>query len=171
MTPDTFKLLARYNKHVNTDMNNHISLLNKDEWVREFDGFYKNIKSLCNHIYIVDFSWLKRFALLRPFRYLENSLFALDFSQDSNVFDPVNDYLDKRIELDAIISSFIDEVNQEDLDKPLKYISWKGEPQERNFAGVLLHVFNHQTHHRGMISLYLELLGKENDFSNLVKLV
>jgi uncharacterized damage-inducible protein DinB len=171
MTPDTFKLLARYNSHVNSEMNKHISLLNKDEWVREFDGFYENIKALCNHIYITDFSWLKRFALLRPFRYLENPLFALDYSQDSNVFDSINDYMDKRIELDKVISSFIDEVNQEDLDKPLKYKSWKGEPQERNFAGVLLHVFNHQTHHRGMISLYLELLGKENDFSNLVKLV
>jgi hypothetical protein len=25
----------------------------------------------------------------------------------------------------------------------------------------------HKTHHRGMISLYLEFLGKENDYSNL----
>jgi uncharacterized damage-inducible protein DinB len=32
-------------------------------------------------------------------------------------------------------------------------------------------VFNHQTHHRGMISLYLDMLGKENDFSNLFVLL
>ncbi|MCL2722457.1 MAG: hypothetical protein FWD47_14095 [Treponema sp.] len=30
----------------------------------------------------------------------------------------------------------------------------------------ITHVFNHQTHHRGMISLYLEMLGKENSFSD-----
>jgi uncharacterized damage-inducible protein DinB len=171
MTSDTFKLLARYNSYVNSEMNKHISLLNKDEWVRDFDGFYKNIKALCNHIYIADFSWLKRFALLRPFRYLEDPLFDFNFSWDSDVFDSIKDYIDKRSEFDDIISSFVDEVTQDDLNKSLKYKSWSGEPQERNFAGVLLHVFNHQTHHRGMISLYLEMLGKENDFSNLVKLV
>jgi uncharacterized damage-inducible protein DinB len=32
-------------------------------------------------------------------------------------------------------------------------------------------MFNHQTHHRGMISLYLDMLGKENDFSSLLALV
>jgi uncharacterized damage-inducible protein DinB len=32
-------------------------------------------------------------------------------------------------------------------------------------------MFNHQTHHRGMIALYLDILGKENDFSSLLALV
>jgi uncharacterized damage-inducible protein DinB len=30
---------------------------------------------------------------------------------------------------------------------------------------LLLHVFNHGTHHRGMIAAYLDLLGIENDYS------
>jgi uncharacterized damage-inducible protein DinB len=170
MTPDTFMLLARYNAYVNTEMNKHISMLTKDEWEREFDGFYRSVKDLCNHLYIVDFAWLKRFALLRHFMYLEKPLFKQEFSFKNFSFDSIKEYLDKRIELDGVVTSFIDEVSQEDLGNSLKYKSWSGEPQDRNFAGVLLHMFNHQTHHRGMISLYLEFLGKENDFSNLVKL-
>jgi uncharacterized damage-inducible protein DinB len=30
---------------------------------------------------------------------------------------------------------------------------------------LIIHMFNHQTHHRGMVSLYLELLRVENGFS------
>ena len=37
--------------------------------------------------------------------------------------------------------------------------------------GLLIHLFNHQTHHRGMISLYLEMLGKENNYNNILPFV
>jgi uncharacterized damage-inducible protein DinB len=171
MTPDTFILLAKYNSLTNTEMNKHISGINNTEWKKEFGGYYKSIKALCNHIYIADFNWLKRFALLRSFKYLENPLFENNYSWDSNVFDTINEYLNRRDELDLIIKSLIDEMVQDDLNKTLKYQNWKGETEERNIAGILLHIFNHQTHHRGMISLYLEFVGKENDFSNLVKMV
>jgi uncharacterized damage-inducible protein DinB len=171
MTPDTFKLLAKYNSHVNVEMNKHIAQLNEDEWEKVFDGFYKNIKALCNHIYIADCNWLKRFALLRPFKYLDNPVLAASYSWDTNVFDSINDYLNRRSELDQLINSLVDEINQDDLNRSIKYKNWKGEMEEHNIAGILLHIFNHQTHHRGMISLYLEFVGKENDYSSLVKLV
>jgi uncharacterized damage-inducible protein DinB len=34
-----------------------------------------------------------------------------------------------------------------------------------------LNLFNHETHHRGMISLYLEMLGRENDFNSIAPFV
>ena len=36
---------------------------------------------------------------------------------------------------------------------------------------LVAHMFNHQTHHRGQISLYLDILGKKNDFSGIAPLV
>ncbi len=36
---------------------------------------------------------------------------------------------------------------------------------------VFLHLFNHQTHHRGQISVLLDQLGVENDYSNLISKV
>jgi uncharacterized damage-inducible protein DinB len=79
--------------------------------------------------------------------------------------------VNKRNELDSIINSFADEINSDDLSKSIKYKNLRGEDQSLNFGGLLIHVFNHQTHHRGMISFYLELLGKQNDYSNLATLV
>jgi uncharacterized damage-inducible protein DinB len=43
--------------------------------------------------------------------------------------------------------------------------------QEKDFGGLVLHVFNHQTHHRGQMSLYLDILGKKNDFSGIAPLI
>ena len=57
------------------------------------------------------------------------------------------------------------------MPKRLRYKNFKGIDQDRELGGLILHVFNHQTHHRGMISLYLDMLGKENDFSNLFVLL
>lgn len=171
MTTDVITLLARYNSHVNTKMNKFISQLTPSEWEKELGGFYKNIKSLCSHIYIVDLVWFKRFGTFRSFNSLKNSVVNAEFLWDSSPFNNTEEYINKRTELDSIIISFANEITSDDLEKYLKYKSWKGEDQNRNFGGLLIHVFNHQTHHRGMISLYLELLGKANDYSNLVELV
>jgi uncharacterized damage-inducible protein DinB len=171
MTVDTIKLLSRYNTHSNNLMNNFISQLHQNEWDKDLGGYYKSIKGLCSHIYIGDFSWLKRFGLIRSFDYLKNSMFNINYSWDSQPFNSISDYQEKRNEMDSIFNELVEEINQDDLTKILNYKNWKNEDQSRNFGGVILHVFNHQTHHRGMISLYLELLGKQNDFSNLVTLV
>jgi uncharacterized damage-inducible protein DinB len=171
MTIDTVKLFAEYNNHSNNEMNKYISLLNHDEWEKEFDGFFKSIGSLCTHIYIADFTWLKRFGLLRQFKFLNNKAFQNNYSRDSKPFNNTDEYIIKRNELDSIINSFSEEIVQNDLGEHIKYKNWKNEDQNRNFGGLVIHFFNHQTHHRGMISLYLEFLGRENDFSNLLLLV
>jgi uncharacterized damage-inducible protein DinB len=46
-----------------------------------------------------------------------------------------------------------------------------GKLYKRLFGGLIVHCFNHQTHHRGMISIYLDSLGIDNDFSNLAGMV
>lgn len=171
MTTDTIKLLARYNAHVNNEMNDIIAALKPDEWEREFGGFYKSIKSLCSHIYLSDVVWLKRFAALRPFESLKNPIIINEYSRDGVTFADVNEYREMRSWLDSIIGSFSEEIAANELRGALRYKNWKGEEQNRNVGGLLLHMFNHQTHHRGMISLYLDILGKENDFSNLAALV
>jgi len=160
--------LAKYNSHVNNQMFSYISKLSDEEWKKEFPGFYKSVKLLCNHIYVADFNWLKRFGLVRQFKYLENPVLKNGLVPSSEAFDSIGDYDRKRKELDALISDFVSELDQEDLRKIITYKNLKGEPQTRNAGGSVLHMFNHGTHHRGMISLYLEFLGHSNDFNSLI---
>jgi uncharacterized damage-inducible protein DinB len=65
-----------------------------------------------------------------------------------------------------VIIEFINELSEDDLKMMLKFTDSEGNKLERKMESLITHVFNHETHHRGMISLYLEMLGKENSFSD-----
>jgi len=171
MDKQTVKTLAQYNRITNEQMNSIISSLTDQEWNRNFGGYYPSIHSVCNHLYLADFNWLKRFQNLRGFKYRRSSIFDQSYSFASSVFDSVESYVPMREELDSLFDAMSEEVSEEDFGGTLNWKNSKGVDESRNFGGILLHVFNHQTHHRGMISLYLELLGQQNDFSNLMLLV
>jgi len=171
MDIETIKLLARYSSATTETMNGIIATLSDQEWKKPFGGYYPSVQSICNHLYITDFNWLKRFGNIREFAYTKLALFAPSYTLDSRAFDSIEQYLEMRKELDAIFIKLSEELLQLDFGKTLKWINFRGEDQARNFGGIILHMFNHQTHHRGMISLYLEFLGKPNDFSNLMFLV
>ena len=90
---------------------------------------------------------------------------------DEVVLESIQDYKEKRSKLDVSINEFVNELQQEDLEKHLKYIDSQGKEYVRNFGGLILHMFNHETHHRGMISIYLEDMEIANDYSNLMDML
>jgi uncharacterized damage-inducible protein DinB len=171
MTSDTIKLLARYNAHANTEMGRVVAQLSDEEWNRSRGGYFPSIRSLCSHLFVSDLAWLRRFATLRPFDYAHHAIFQRNPAWGELLFPSFHDYETDRKGLDDGLTRFAGEVTPEDLTKRLRYKNFKGIDQERDVAGLIMHMFNHQTHHRGMISLYLDLAGKENDFSNLFVLV
>jgi len=67
-----------------------------------------------------------------------------------------------------MIVQFIDELGDSQLGLMIKYKNYKGENIEKEFWKTLLHWFNHQTHHRGQVSVLLDLLGIDHDYSGLV---
>jgi uncharacterized damage-inducible protein DinB len=171
MTSDTVKLLARYNRHANAEMGRICAGLSDEEWNRALGGYYPSIRALCSHVFQSDLAWLKRFAALRPFRFGEHPIFQRPMVWGELLFPTFADHARERQVADDLLSQFADEVTTEDLPRRLRYKSLQGVDQDRELGGVVMHVFNHQTHHRGMVSLYLDMLGKQNDFSNLIKLV
>ena len=167
MTSDTIQLLARYNAHANTEMGRVLARLDDERWNRALGGYYPSIRSLCSHVFISDLTWLRRFATLRAFGYAGHGIFAQSPSLGDLLFPTFRDYAADRKVLDERFTAFAEELAPEDLAQRLRYKNFKGVDQERPFGGFVLHAFNHQTHHRGMIALYLDLLGQENDYSNL----
>ncbi|MDR2479702.1 MAG: DinB family protein, partial [Treponema sp.] len=69
------------------------------------------------------------------------------------------------------ILAFTAEITDADTGSILMYTDSQGVTHERNFGGCLLHFLNHGTYHRGMISVYLEMLGRENDFGSLLQVL
>jgi uncharacterized damage-inducible protein DinB len=171
LTTTTLRLLARYNLESNEAMNRLLEKLSPAQWEQRFGGYYPTLPSLCNHLFTSDFNWLKRAGNLRKFRFLADAWFQTDLIPPAAAFASKAEYLDKRPILDRKFVEAAGEITDADLGSTLTFKTFTGATMQRNFGGVLLYVSNHQTHHRGMISVYLDSLGVENDFSSLLHLV
>jgi uncharacterized damage-inducible protein DinB len=167
MDKNNLELLAKYNKETNEKMNNIIKTLSEKEWNKQFSGYYKSIHELCSHIFIGDYTWLERFKLVKNFKTLDNTYFVKNYTFKETLFENIAEYLKKRAELDNIIIDFSNEITIDDLHKKLQWTNSRGKTFEKELEVLMMHLSNHETHHRGMISIYLEMLGKENDYSNL----
>lgn len=163
--------MAKYNETTNQEMNKYIAQLNEAQWNTDFKARFPSIFKMCNHIFIGDFNWLKRFSAIREFQYIKDGFFSREISFTMDAFSDPKEYIAKRKFLDKMITEFVNELTENDLEVSLKYTDSRGTEYNRSFAGLIIHMFNHQTHHRGMISLYLEMLGIDNDYSNLAYLI
>jgi uncharacterized damage-inducible protein DinB len=167
MQKDIFVLFAKYNKIVNQKMNEVIKTLSKEEWEKSLGGYFNSVRGLCSHLYICDFNWLKRYSRLRDFDVFKEDFFARElYSFKEILFANMDEYLTSRPILDEKIIAFINEVSDKDLNSLLKYTDSEGTAYERSFGGLVMQSLNHDSCHRGMISVYLEMLGRENDFSS-----
>ena len=61
--------------------------------------------------------------------------------------------------LDQLIINLVDSLEVQDLQQNLHYQSIAGEPLSKDFCSLMLHLFNHQTHHRGQVSTLLMQAG------------
>jgi uncharacterized damage-inducible protein DinB len=166
MQKDTFVLWAKYNKAVNEKMDTFIKPLSPAEWDKNLGGYFKSVRGLCSHLYVCDFNWLKRFSALRDFAVFKEPFFEREpYSFSQVLFEDMGEYLAGRPVLDEKILAFANELKDGDLDTLLKYSDSRGNVHEKIFGGLVMQSLNHDTFHRGMISLYLEMLGRENDFS------
>ena len=166
MTKETFVLWARYNQAVNVKIEAILKTLSKEEWNKDLGGFFKSVRGIFSHIYIFDFNWLKRLSGLREFDLFKDEYFNRDtYSYSDILFEDLNEYLAKRPFLDEKMLTLFNELKDSDMEAKLKFTSPNGNVQERVVNGLMMSGFNHDTFHRGTASLYLELLGRENDFA------
>lgn len=73
--------------------------------------------------------------------------------------------------LDGIIKGWAASVTQADLDHVLQYASMKGVVSRKRFGDLLLHFFNHQTHHRGQATTLLTQAGQDVGTTDLLLLI
>jgi len=171
MTIDTARLLAQYNAHANAQMNKVLSTLSPEEWDRDYGGYFSSFRALTGHLYTADVHWLVRFRGHRPFQAVQGSPFDFPPSWAEPPFRTLDEYLSLRASLDASLTAFVGELTNEDLACELAFRNSRGEDHRMNFGGLVIHVFNHQTHHRGQIAQLLDQLKKANDYSNVMALL
>ena len=121
MDVQTFEVLSKYNSSASGKMDEIIKGLTEQQWNTKFGGYFSSIKSLCNHIYICDFNWLRRFSGLREFSFIKDPIFKENVTFGTLAFDGIDDYLKKRNEMDKQIDLFVKELRDADFDTILEY--------------------------------------------------
>ncbi|SEB77727.1 Uncharacterized damage-inducible protein DinB (forms a four-helix bundle) [Pseudomonas saponiphila] len=166
-------LMARYNQWMNAKLYHAAMTLPEAQIVLDRQAFFRSILGTLNHLLAGDTIWLKRFAQ-HPARFAALAPLqqvALPRDLKSLLFPNLNRLWQQRQWLDQLILDFSQSLSEADLDSSLHYANTKGVAAERNFHALLVHFFNHQTHHRGQASTLLTQAGVDVGDTDLLLLI
>ncbi|MEJ1959185.1 MAG: DinB family protein [Nitrosomonadales bacterium] len=170
---DHICLMAKYNEWMNTKLYEAAKGLPSEEVVADRKAFFGSILGTLNHVAVADTIWLKRFAThpanfsaLEMVRNLPSPT-GLDQLLCSDVVS-LSSY---RWLLDQAITKWAHSLMDADLDHVLHYANTKGVLADRNFFSLVMHFFNHQTHHRGQATTLLSQAGVDVGVTDLLVLI
>ncbi|MFX1496936.1 MAG: DinB family protein [Promethearchaeota archaeon] len=166
-----FELFSKYNKLTNIDMIKVLEGVESNKLTEDLGSYYLSIMGLLNHQLHADIGWL---------RVLGTHISSLDFipsllerfpterlPPDKLYWKTLDEYKGVRSEIDDMIertvkslpaSEYSTKIVVEGRRGKFEYIIWH----------ILSHLFNHETHHRGGVSVLLDQLNIENDYSSLL---
>ncbi len=168
---NTLKKLAHYNRMANGKLLDVLETLSREQLTRTAGSYFGSVLGLLNHILKSDIGWLQRLHAEAPgVKTLHSPLLELPraLAFDENLFDELEPLKNRRFDIDEIFESFVAEVDDDYLTRNATFVNRQGKEQVLRPGDVLLHLFNHQTHHRGAISQILDSMSVENDFSSLI---
>ena len=166
-------LMAQYNQWMNARLYEAAGRLRAEELVADRKAFFGSILGTLNHLVVGDTIWLKRFAThpanyaaLDPLRALPTPT-----SLDQLLFSDIQSLLTRRQSLDRVITEWAQAITERDLDHVLRYANTKGVVGARNFYSLVMHFFNHQTHHRGQATTLLSQAGVDVGVTDLLAVI
>lgn len=170
---EQLRLLSRYNQWMNEKLYNTAAQLADDELSKDRGAFFGSLLGTLNHIMVADIIWLQRFAE-HPAQHPALAQIR-EMPKPQALAQPLPDDFTtlsaERHNLDVTIITWCEQLNASDLDHKLAYRNMKGEASVKNFASLMLHFFNHQTHHRGQATTLLSQQGLDVGVTDLVTLI
>lgn len=170
---DHIGLLARYNHWMNEKIYAACAGLSEESFRRDRKAFFASISGTLNHLLVADTVWLKRFeSHPRGFKSLR-ALAAMDdpVALDQIMAPSLPEWHAIRTHLDEMIVAWSAEMVEQDLDVVLEYRAMNGDARANRFGDLVLHLFNHQTHHRGQVTTLLSQEGVDAGATDLLVLV
>ena len=149
MTPDYFRLFARYNHWANTRLYDACAQLSDADRRRDRKAFFGSIHNTLNHLLVGDRVWMGRFTGT------DSGIRKLN----EILFDDFAALRQARQAEDDRIQAYVEGCGEAKLAGMLDFKSMNGTASSMPLASVLGHFFNHQTHHRGQVHAMLTHAG------------
>jgi uncharacterized damage-inducible protein DinB len=139
MAIENFRQLAAYNHWANLRLYGAALELPEETYRRSTGVFFGSLHGTLNHLLLTDRVWLRRLTGEgeHPDRL------------DAILHDDRHELLHARIAEDARLKRVVDGYADSDLTEAVAYRTTSGKGYSQPLQDILLHLFNHQTHHRG----------------------
>jgi len=167
------RLMADYNHWMNTNIYEAAATLSAEELTRHRGAFFGSILGTLNHIVVGDILWLKRFTSLLATHTELDFIRACNqpHSLDESLFSTLEELYACRQQLDNVLIELATSMTAAELDQNVSYTNMKGIPATKNSFSVLMHLFNHQTHHRGQVTTLLLQAGVDVGVTDLLAVI
>jgi len=152
ITKDYVQTMARYNEWQNENLYGCADRLDDVERKRDRGAFFGSIHATLNHLLWGDQMWMSRFAgTPRPEAGIKESV---------GRFPNWEDLKRERVAFDRIMKRWAADLDPAWLEGDLVYFSGAvGREVKRPKWFLLVHMFNHGTHHRGQVHCMLTQCG------------
>ncbi|MEM9574386.1 MAG: DinB family protein [Pseudomonadota bacterium] len=167
---EMFSLLAQYNCGLNRNVYAAAATLSKEQFEKDMGAFFGSIQITLNHILVWDVMWLKRMAdhnasysSLDPVRSMPAPI-----ANDQLLYDQLDELDAARSKMDAVILEFVEQTKGDEYREHVHYSNKAGTKFVKTLGGLMQHMFNHQTHHRGQVSTLLFQQGIDPGVTDLL---
>lgn len=165
--------MAEYNAAVNQKVVELLRGVDRAVLVEDQGSFYRSLLGTLEHIALSEVNMLRRFGGFFPYACLEgNPLMSADpAALKAKIHDDSAATFDLLASADQALLALCGELDPPQLSRRVTYRNYKGEELERLYWAMIVHIFNHGTHHRGEISALLDRRGVSNDFSGFANYI
>jgi uncharacterized damage-inducible protein DinB len=151
------RLMADYHHWALSRLYECIDPLSDADYRRATGQYFKSVHGTLNHLLVVEHLWQARMA---------DTAFTVSGLDAELETDRAGLRL-RLLDFARGWRGFVDALSAEQVAGDLAYRSLKGDAYVMPYASLILHVFNHATHHRGQISTVLTQLGVETPVMDL----
>lgn len=161
ITPDYCRLMARYNAWQNRQLEKALEGVPLDRLKTDHGAFFGSILGTLNHILWADAMWMSRFdrTVPRPGGGIPDS---------PGMFPTLDAWSAERFRMDGQIARWAAGLKAADLAGSFSFRSASlGGKVSRPLAPCVIHMFNHQTHHRGQVHAMMTRAGLKAPVTDL----
>ncbi|WP_299924849.1 DinB family protein [uncultured Pelagimonas sp.] len=158
--PEYVRTFAQYNEWQNTQLLKTMRGLNQEVLFQERGAYFGSIFATANHVLWSDQLWMSRFAgFPAP---------TANYAKGTEMSSSLEDWAIQRFRLDQAICDWSNRIKAVDLTGELSWFSVVNQREYTRSKGLcVVHMFNHQTHHRGQLHVMLTAVGCEGATSDL----
>lgn len=160
ITAQYAKSFARYNRWQNSSLIAAAEQLTEAQRQQNMGAFFGSILGTLSHILWADDAWMNRITQT-PFT-------PTPIDESGRLWPEWNAYKQARLAMDERILLWSETIDDSFFKKDITYTNAMGLKMTKPLDLVMVHIFNHQTHHRGQAHCLLTQLGAKTSATDIL---